>query len=140
MKNMLKNFFAMIAVFSVFLASGVHSHAAASSLVGDDLVAVEDTIISQALDLDSNSKLSNKTFEAVRLQSDTDEYSIASTIGDKNAIQSIETNGNLTEVTTIIPYKQLSTGELVNSFKYTNNEFKYCKKYWNMNNDNNEKN
>lgn len=120
MKNAFKKFLAMIAVFSVFLSSDFHAFAAAIPDMSHNLEVTEDIIVSQALDLDSNSKLGNKNFKAVRLQSAAEEYSITTSEGNKNAIQSVSKSGNLTEVTTIIPYKQLTTGELVNSFEYIN--------------------
>ena len=64
MKNAFKKFLAMIAVFSVFLSSDFHAFAAAIHDMSHNLEVAEDIIVSQALDLDSNSKLGNKNFSA----------------------------------------------------------------------------
>jgi len=85
--------------------------------------AMESAIISQAIALDEASRVAGKNFKVVSLVEENDLSKDSETVGkETKAIQSVSIDDDLVAVTTILPYKCLPSGELINSFDYTSSE------------------
>lgn len=105
---MAKNMFCfLMAVSLIFLPSLSVNASSAQS----------DGRIDAILELSGLEDLPAETFSIVSLQENSSNMLSKATQGDM-AIQSTVVNNDLVEVTTILPYKVTSSGDLVNSFVY----------------------
>lgn len=78
-----------------------------------------ETILQQALEIDAEIDVQqSEDFQVISVNTGNAASRAADESFEEKAIQMTETNGEMVEVTTIIPYKMLPNGELVNSFTY----------------------
>lgn len=81
----------------------------------------DEIILDQTMDIDSQiTEAEAENFQVVTLTENDQAITRSSLTGisTNKAIQAIETDGELVKVTTVLPYKLLPNGELVNSFDY----------------------
>ncbi|MCI8600717.1 MAG: hypothetical protein HFE45_03880 [Oscillospiraceae bacterium] len=78
-----------------------------------------ETILQQALEIDAEIDVQqSEDFQVVSINSEGAISRASNKSFEEKAIQMVETNGEMAEVTTIVPYKMLPNGEMVNSFAY----------------------
>ena len=119
MKKRLKKYLGIAMLLVIVMISNNSVYAMGAQTLTTSEV-IEETIMKQALNLDSSNANEDKKFNVVKLYDSKDDMS-RGTESPKTAIQAVTVNGESVEATTIIPYKVLSTGELINSFEYASN-------------------
>jgi hypothetical protein len=85
----------------------------------DNTVSIEDIIIQQAVMADAVTDWSDYEFEVVEIQ--TEDINTRSVDSGIKVLQTVNTEDGITTLTTLMPYKVVEDGELVNSFEYAQN-------------------
>lgn len=116
--GMLKKFKIFLVAITMIFSLSVTT-LAVSAEENVDSKAYADSIMEQIFKVDNKLNLQNKKFNIVSLKKGELLNKTVSGINADQALQAIGTKNGLIEVTTILPYKVLSNGELVNSFNYT---------------------
>ena len=125
----MKKILSLVLVFSIILLMPTTVFATESN--DDETIdaSKKNAIISQAISLDETKNVEDKNFEVVSLVEKNISPNTLGTAASSNAakaLQAVNVDGEIIEVTTIIPYKCLPSGELVNSFKYASTQTRYA--------------
>jgi len=117
----MKKILSLVLVLSIILLMPTTTVAAKGNADETIDASKKNAIISQAISLDSTTNVEDKNFEVVSLVEKNISPNALGTAASSNtakALQAVNIEGELVEVTTIVPYKCLPSGELVNSFEY----------------------
>ncbi len=110
---MRKRFFALVLSGIMMILSSDMVYAS------DNTVSIEDIIIQQAITADEVTDWSDYEFEVVEIQ--TEDGNTRSVDSSMKVLQTMNTEDGITTLTTLMPYKVVEDGKLVNSFEYAQN-------------------
>lgn len=103
-------------VLAILLSAVMILSSSVVSMAADRTETMEEMIVQQAIELDDKTNWTGHDFSVVTLECDNKtERTVES---EKRVIQSESVEDGIATLTTIIPYKVLEDGDVINSFEY----------------------